>query len=268
MIPKNNIRIVQKFDKNINGRDFVVGDIHGCYFDFMELLKQIKFDKSVDRMFSVGDLIDRGPNSLDCAELMYEKWMYVVRANHEQMMIDCILQNGRQQADMWAMNGGSWHIEVDFQLLKAIAEDMDRLPYIIVIGTGKDRINICHAELVAATDIDIDQWDKDNDFTPHWQRNNIIWGRSICYNPTAIAADLSLTFVGHTPMGEPMFHEKANHVYIDTACFMRYRLVDVPQDGRLTCADITDKYNIKLISWSGLHSKLYTNELANIQRIT
>ena len=268
MIYDGTVQVVRKFDNNTTGRDFVVGDIHGCLPDFIELLKQINFDKTVDRMFSVGDLVDRGPDSLNTAQLIYESWFIPVRANHEQMMIDSIINNGRQQNEMWSMNGGSWHVEVDVQLLKAIAEDMDKLPHIIVIGDGNQRINICHAELIVATDSDIDRWADHNDFTPHWQRDNLIWGRSLCYNPLAISKGLSLTFVGHTPMKEPMYHKNANHVYIDTACFIRYRPSHTPQDGWLTCADITDKYNIKLISWSGLYGNLHTTELDKLQRIS
>ena len=41
----------------------LVGDIHGCFDEFRELLDVSKFDKEKRTVISVGDLCDRGPNS-------------------------------------------------------------------------------------------------------------------------------------------------------------------------------------------------------------
>ena len=49
---------------NTEGRDFVIGDLHGCYDEFLAVLADISFDTKIDRMFSVGDLIDRGKNRI------------------------------------------------------------------------------------------------------------------------------------------------------------------------------------------------------------
>jgi len=53
-----------RFACNAVGRDFAVGDIHGCFSHLRRSLEAIGFDASVDRLFSVGDLIDRGPESI------------------------------------------------------------------------------------------------------------------------------------------------------------------------------------------------------------
>jgi serine/threonine protein phosphatase 1 len=58
--------MIKKFELNEKGRDFVVGDIHGCFDLLSNNLKEIGFDESVDRLFSVGDLVDRGKQSEDC----------------------------------------------------------------------------------------------------------------------------------------------------------------------------------------------------------
>ena len=53
----------RRFERNARGRDFVVGDVHG-HFDTLErLLEAVDFDASADRLFSVGDLVNRGPAS-------------------------------------------------------------------------------------------------------------------------------------------------------------------------------------------------------------
>jgi len=43
---------------------FVLGDIHGCFDTLQALLRQIQFDRRTDRLWLVGDLVNRGPESL------------------------------------------------------------------------------------------------------------------------------------------------------------------------------------------------------------
>jgi bis(5'-nucleosyl)-tetraphosphatase (symmetrical) len=43
---------------------YVVGDIQGCYAEFTQLLDTIAFDPGSDRLWLVGDLVNRGPDSL------------------------------------------------------------------------------------------------------------------------------------------------------------------------------------------------------------
>jgi bis(5'-nucleosyl)-tetraphosphatase (symmetrical) len=43
---------------------YVVGDIQGCYAEFAQLLDTIAFDPGRDRLWLVGDLVNRGPDSL------------------------------------------------------------------------------------------------------------------------------------------------------------------------------------------------------------
>ncbi len=43
---------------------YAVGDIQGCYNELRQLLEQIKFDPAQDRLWLVGDLVNRGPDSL------------------------------------------------------------------------------------------------------------------------------------------------------------------------------------------------------------
>lgn len=83
------------------------GDIHGCLEQLRRKLWHCRFDPWRDLLISVGDVIDRGPQSLRCLQLLEQHWVCAVRGNHEQMAMDALAS---QQMSLWLMNGGDWFI--------------------------------------------------------------------------------------------------------------------------------------------------------------
>ena len=55
---------------------YVVGDIQGCFEPFQCLLERVKFNPDKDRLWSVGDLVNRGPQNLETL-----RWFYAHRDN-------------------------------------------------------------------------------------------------------------------------------------------------------------------------------------------
>ena len=47
---------------------YAVGDIQGCYAEFAALLDEVAFDEHNDALWLLGDLINRGPDSLAVME--------------------------------------------------------------------------------------------------------------------------------------------------------------------------------------------------------
>ncbi|MDN6179491.1 MAG: symmetrical bis(5'-nucleosyl)-tetraphosphatase [Halomonas subglaciescola] len=45
---------------------YVIGDLHGCHAEFVALLEALSFDPRRDCVWLVGDLVNRGPDSLAC----------------------------------------------------------------------------------------------------------------------------------------------------------------------------------------------------------
>jgi serine/threonine protein phosphatase 1 len=155
---------VQIFEANTAGRDFVIGDLHGSFSAFLKLLEGLKFDPTVDRMFSVGDLCDRGPDSQACLRLLTEPWFKATLSNHEQMFLYTMQNPAGQLAVMWIQNGGVWAIhaldeyyeftkgrreslsEKPTELLE-LSKLVDELPYVITVKKRDgSRVHIVHAE--------------------------------------------------------------------------------------------------------------------------
>jgi len=66
----------------------VVGDIHGCFDELMDLLSQVSFNKEEDVLISVGDLIDRGPKIKEVMDFVRSlPHFYSVMGNHEDKML-------------------------------------------------------------------------------------------------------------------------------------------------------------------------------------
>lgn len=113
----------------------------------MNKLDTIGFDNKKDLLISVGDLVDRGAENVECLELITFPWFRAVRGNHEQMMIDGLSERGN--VNHWLLNGGGWFFNLDYEkeiLAKALAHKADELPLIIELVSKDKKYVICHAD--------------------------------------------------------------------------------------------------------------------------
>lgn len=68
-------------------RTLIIGDIHGCYRELSDLVE--KFGPTdQDQIYSVGDVINRGPDSGKCIKLLKDLKAKVVMGNHEHWYLN------------------------------------------------------------------------------------------------------------------------------------------------------------------------------------
>lgn len=138
--------LVRRFARNTRGRDFIVGDVHGALSLVLDAMAEVRFDPTVDRLFSTGDLIDRGPDSAKCVELVRN----AVRGNHEDMLLDLYSEGEPHPAVVEIMsrhNGFGWWRDVQLEQRQAILEAVRELPLVIEIETERGLVGILHAEV-------------------------------------------------------------------------------------------------------------------------
>ena len=238
---------------NTQGKDYIVGDLHGCFSLLERLLQAVGFDKSQDRLFSVGDLIDRGPESLRCLQLLDESWFYAVQGNHEVMLAEFfspyLLEGSIDDLSSMDENGflvfgGDWVKQYFLPESHCMTAEFDRclnmtlqLPLLYVVGEGKQRFHVIHAELARSTqeyanpltvwlDSDIDAWFVRQSL-PQEAESGLCWGRSLMLSAFvdreayATHPGLSPTFCGHTP--RPKLRRALSHLCLDTGAFVSLR---------------------------------------------
>ena len=128
---------------NQAGRDLVVGDVHGCFRTLERALSELAFDPSSDRLFGVGDLVNRGPHSEDALPWLESRFHAVTMGNHERPIRDWFrakLLGGRPRSLPWLRKIPSDHYQRWFDAL-------DAMPLALTIETSHGAVGVIHAQV-------------------------------------------------------------------------------------------------------------------------
>ena len=203
---------IARFQKNLVGRDFVVGDVHGMFLHLQQLLDSVEFDPRLDRLFSVGDLVDRGPASHEALNWLDQQWFCACRGNHEQFALE---SDDAEQLELWVnYNGGEWWLKLDEQQQQLFRSSFAKMPLAIEVMTAVGVVGIVHADVhphcswANFTEL-LESGDEDALFYALWSRMRV--SGEICH---AVAGGVDRVYCGHTPTKETV--QVGNVWFIDT----------------------------------------------------
>ncbi len=208
----------------------VVGDVHGCYYEFKNLIQKLedKYGKDVF-IISVGDTVDRGDYNLKTIEYtmeLFEKGRYLeVQSNHNDKFVRWL--KGRNVKISYGMQKTVDEFlslpEKKQQILREkIINFYEKLPLYLIIN---DNVVVAHAgikdEYIGRTDKKVKSFvlygETTGKFTPEGFPERIDWTKKRKVNPNS-----PKIVYGHVVFPEPYINNKCYG--IDTGCVLGNKL--------------------------------------------
>ncbi|WP_462146385.1 metallophosphoesterase [Pseudoalteromonas gelatinilytica] len=197
--------------KNELGNDFAIGDIHGNLDVLFSLLENESFDFDHDRLFALGDIIDRGDNSEGCIALLNEKWFFSVLGNHEALFLKQVEENdftlivnniGNEWLRKWQNKKG--------QLAQWATDIRKKMPLTITLNYPGCTIGLVHAKAPESWPIGSE---KRVSLAQHHEE---IWDRTEFYNRKELTPYRStgIVLMGHNPVKKVTLN--GNRIWLDT----------------------------------------------------
>ena len=128
---------------NPRGRDFVVGDVHGCFRTLDRALSELRFDAASDRLFGVGDLVDRGPHSAEALVWLESRFEAVVMGNHERPLLYWFDPHRRPSS----AHRPEWLRRVPRTQHRRWRAALARMPIAVTIETAYGAVGLVHADV-------------------------------------------------------------------------------------------------------------------------
>lgn len=204
-------QMIRRFERNSQGRDFAVGDIHGHFTRLQDALDEVGFHPAIDRLFSVGDLVDRGPESDKALEWLAKPWFHAVRGNHGDIAIRYAKGNQVDPSN-YSANGGDWFMAMDEVRQKEFGAAFDELPYAIEVPTGNGIVGLVHANVPTSDWTELPELLLRNRYT----RDRVMWDRGRIQGMVdESVVGVRAVVVGHTPLKR--LTVLGNVYHIDTA---------------------------------------------------
>lgn len=126
---------------------YFIGDLHGDWKALKFFLDQVSFNYR-DILISVGDLIDRGNNSLEVLSFfLYTPNAYAVLGNHEDMAIRGLVHGDAQWGGCWMQNGGIWSLDYPIDMITGLMRKVeDTFPLAMTFRHENTKFGVTHAE--------------------------------------------------------------------------------------------------------------------------
>lgn len=209
----------------------VIGDIHGCYYTLIELVKIIKSKYPDIMIYSVGDLVDRGKYSFEVVEFIKNENIIFTPGNHDYMFLYFIEEPSSVLGNAWIYNGSETTVISYEKRAEKIPQHMELIRSSSLFLNLDDcfishaGISIYYKSNLGNNYLDnLDQLKKVVNYNLT-SEHGILWTRDELVNLG------KLQVVGHTRMNEVTFSEKSNVIYIDTSVYTGNKLSAVIVEG-------------------------------------
>lgn len=228
---------VAHLPENRQGRDFVVGDIHGAFALVDDALEAVDFSPDADRLFCVGDLIDRGPDSRAVARFLARPYVHALCGNHEATLLALHMEGTPEDAALAValrLTGATWWLDVPHDEREPILAALAQLPLAMEVATERGSVGFVHADVPAGMD-----WPA---FLAALERDDAdvihaaLWGRErLTRGSEDGVRGIGRLYVGHTPMWQGLVR-RGNVYAVDSGAV--FGLTGRIPEGRLTLAEI------------------------------
>ncbi|TDF83975.1 metallophosphoesterase [Pseudomonas sp. H9] len=210
---------IERFAVNARGRDYAVGDIHGHFQRLQAQLSAIGFNPAVDRLFSVGDLVDRGPECMQALEWLAQPWFHAVQGNHEALAVTHV-SGGWLDYGQYRAAGGGWFLDLPTDEQARFAERFADMPLALVVDTLDGPVGLLHADCPCASWSEL--CEQLQGPAPEALQEYCQWSRRRLYeDDDRPIAGLRALIVGHTPLHD--VRVLGNIWHIDTGGWSRGR---------------------------------------------
>ncbi len=191
-------------------RTIVIGDIHGCAATLRRLVDDTLRPWPVDRIYLLGDLIDRGPDSKGVLDFIFElreRGLAVsgIRGNHEEMYLQAeggSFLSGTMERQRRAGHPGQFPADGPGDIPRKYRDFLDALPLYILL----DDFVIVHAGL----NFDVPH--------PFDDTEAMLWTRSSTVERQRIGGRRLIC--GHTPVTRTRLEASLNSskIMLDNGC--------------------------------------------------
>lgn len=143
---------IQTFSRNTKGVDYAIGDIHGCYRHLEKQLERIGFNKKVDRLFTAGDLVDRGPENEWVLDWLGQPFFHASSGNHE-LFIKKLYRDGEPSDEVlkkcyeFKKSGFEWWGTTSKFFRREFISRIRDLPSAMEIDTSIGKVGLIHADV-------------------------------------------------------------------------------------------------------------------------
>lgn len=201
------------------------------------LLQAVEFSQARDRLFALGDLVDRGPDGAALLEMTEKPWFFSLKGNHEVMFVES--QRNWKVRMMWSQHGNEWSERIPAKRLARLVELASALPLMAEVKLpGNTSCGLVHAEVpenvswkearqrMESSGLDL------MDQAPYSIEGSLLWGRqrflaarehragATVSEGLRLVRGIDSVITGHSVTGRGLPIQFGNQFFIETGAYL------------------------------------------------